>query len=569
MKRLGVFQGGAFEDDLLAITELTAEQWGALRRQLEAAGLVTVEGLQNINSPYLRFHPTLAPVLWTAMDTPSQQELQQLYQEHYYLLSMCLYKADPKMPHEVRDMARRELPNLLNAVRLFLDSADNNAVNFVNNISVFLDYFGMPRDREYLIDRANEIAGSAGSRSWYLSRSETGEQLMSMGKVQQALEIFNEVLNKFGNEVTYERCLTLGRMGRCKRFLGQSSCAVDLYRQTLEDLKQLESSDETIRQICAILADLGDVLTDIGAYEDARSSCEGSLLIAQTIGEKRGEAISNFQLGTLALMEDKLQESIEYYQKALTQFQILEEPNGIASVWHQLGIVYEARKEWDLALDSYRKSAEIEELQGNLSGAAKSWSHIASVLKKTGKFQDAEAYYRKAIDAGRQVGDVLEMSNRLSNLASLLKTQGDDRLSEARQLAEEALEMKRTIDPAAAEIWKTYQILARIAIKQGDLSAARDYCRQSRQSYAAFAGSRHELQIWKNFIQIVVDAIGDSSQRPQLEEQLQSGIAIGWSDLVAAIQRILAGDRDEDGLCEDLDYRSALIVGEVLRKLRS
>ena len=161
------------------------------------------------------------------------------------------------------------------------------------------------------------------------------------------------------------------------------------------------------------------------------------------------------------------------------------------------------------------------------------------------------------------------MKYALNNLAILLQTQGDDRLSEARQLAEEALGMKRTIDPTAAQIWKSYHLLAEIAIKQGDLSAARDYCRQSRQSYAAFAGSRHELQKWENFIQIVVDAIGDSSQRPQLEEQLQSGIAIGWSDLVAAIQRILAGDRDEDGLCEDLDYRSALIVGEVLRKLRS
>ena len=569
VKRLGVFVGGALECELLAITKFTPEQWVRLRHQLEGTGLITSGILPNTRVPYLKFHPTLAPVLWITMDVSYQQEIQQLYREHYYFLSMYLYQVDPKMPHEVRAMARCELPNFLNAVRLFLDSADKNAVNFVNNISLFLDYFGMPRDRKYLADRAGAIAELVGSRSWYLSQSEMGEQLMSTGKVQQALEVFNEVLNGLSSEISYERCLTLGRMGRCRRFLGQSSCAVDLYRQTLEDLKQLKISDNVTRHICAVLADLGDVLIDIGAYGDARLAYKDSLPIAQAVGEKRGEAIGNFHLGTLALAENKLQESLEYYQKALIQFQNLEEPNSVASVWHQLGRVYETGQVWSSAQDSYRKSAEIEEAQGNLSGAAKCWSQLADVLKKTGKFQDSEAYYRKAIDAGRQIEDVLGTSNRLSNLAGLLQTQSADRLSEARQLAEEALEMKRTIDPAAAEIWKTYQILAEIAIKQGDRPTARDYRRQSRQSYAAFVGSRHELQKHEDFIQCVMIALQDSSQLPQLEERLQSRSAIGWGDLVAAIRRILAGERNEDELCWELDRIDSLIVGEVLKKLRS
>ena len=104
---------------------------------------------------------------------------------------------------------------------------------------------------------------------------------------------------------------------------------------------------------------------------------------------------------------------------------------------------------------------------------------------------------------------------------------------------------------------------------QGQWVRARDYRRQSRQSYAAFAGSRHELQKHEDFIQCVMIALQDSSQLPQLEEQLQSRSANGWGDLVAAIRRILAGERDEDEVCLDLGYRSALIVEEVLKKLRS
>ena len=77
------------------------------------------------------------------------------------------------------------------------------------------------------------------------------------------------------------------------------------------------------------------------------------------------------------------------------------------------------------------------------------------------------------------------------------------------------------------------------------------------------------MQKHEDFIQCVMIALQDSGQLPQLEERLQSRSAIGWGDLVAAIRRILAGERSEDEVWLDLNYLEALIVGEVLRKLRS
>ena len=569
VKRLGVFVGGAMEDVLLAITELTAEQWGALRRQLEAAGLVTAEGLQNISVPYLRFHPTLAPVLWSTLEPSQQSALKQQHQERYYALSRWLYFEDNKNPQVARDIARRELPNLMAAVRSALDSEDENAIDFVDNVNRFLDYFGMNRDRKQLIDRAETIAGAVGSRSWFLSRHHMGEQLWTAGQLQAALDIFEEVLAELREVVSYERCVTLGRIGRCYESAGQSDRAAGFYRQKLSELGQLERSDGVKREMGAVQTDLGAVLMDIGDYGAARSAYEASLAIKQEIGDDRGEAVVNGQLGTLAHMEGNLSEAQERHQAAIVQFQRLGEPASEAIGWHQLGMAYENAKAWDAAQEAYRKSAEIKEQQGNLAGAAHTWNQLAHVLQLTGKFREAEAYYRKAIDGCKRSGNPDIAAGALSNLADLLRTQQDDRLSEARQLAEEALGMKRTIDPAAAQIWTTYELLAQIVIKQGDQSTARDYRRQSRQSYAAFAGSQYELQKWEDFIQCVMIALQDSSQLPQLEERLQSRSAIGWGDLVAAIRRILAGEREEEELCLDLDGIDSLIVGEVLRKLRS
>ena len=345
--------------------------------------------------------------------------------------------------------------------------------------------------------------------------------------------------------------------------------AAGFYRQALCELGQLELSDSIKREMGGTQADLGDVLSDTGAYSESRSAYEASLTIAQELGDDRQQAVVNGQLGTLALMEGNLSDAQERCQAAIVQFQRLGEPTTEAILWNQLGTVYQTAKAWDAAQEVYRKSAEIWEQQGNLAYAAATWNNLATVLAVTGKFWEAEAYCLKAIEAGKKVGDAIGVSKGLNNLANLLQTQGGDRLSEARQLAEEALGIMRTIDPAAAEIWNTYELLARIAIKQGDRPTARDYRRQSRQSYAAFAGSRHELQTHEDFIQSVMIALQDSSQLPQLEEQLQSRSAIGWGDLVAAIRRILAGEREEEELCLDLDGIDSLIVGEVLRKLRS
>ena len=97
------------------------------------------------------------------------------------------------------------------------------------------------------------------------------------------------------------------------------------------------------------------------------------------------------------------------------------------------------------------------------------------------------------------------MSRALSNLANLLLTQ-PDRLAEARQLAEESLNIiKLTLDPGVSAIWTTYQILAEIADKEAAVTPdsrrqaelqtqAREHRRLAREAKRNFAGTRQELQ---------------------------------------------------------------------------
>jgi tetratricopeptide (TPR) repeat protein/CHAT domain-containing protein len=559
LPKLGVFQGGAMLTNLFfEITGFTKEQWKKLYPALETTGLIQMEYLAGGKlNYYLKFHPTLAPALWTRLTTEEQAQLQASHRQRYYELSGYLYDEDRKNPYEIRAIVQRELPNLLFAVHGALDAEETYSVEFVRNVNEFLDFFGLNRDSKALSQRIEHLDD-------FLAHNNKGEQLFSAGQYQAAAQVFSEILTGLGDEPSFNHSLTLLRLGRCFKKQGQAAQAAECYCQGLAVAEQLEPSEDVKRKMGVLQTDLADALRDMGEYDDARKAYEKSLAIDKELGDARGKAVSEGQLGTLAMRQENLQEAAQHHTEALAIFHSLNEPEMEAVAHHQLGMVYQKAEQWDAAEQAYRESARIEESQGNLAGAAQTWNNLAIVTKGAGKPEEAEAWYRKAIEGKKATVDIASLSSILNNLANLLQTHYPNRLPEARQLMEDALAIDKTLDPAAAEIWKTYLILAEIAEKQNDTAKASEYRRQSREAYQGFQGVRYQLQKYEKLIAGVVAAVGDAKVRQELESGLET-FGETWKNLVAAIQRILDGERDEKVLCEPLDYRDGAIINAILR----
>jgi tetratricopeptide (TPR) repeat protein len=279
------------------------------------------------------------------------------------------------------------------------------------------------------------------------------------------------------------------------------------------------------------------------------------------------QAVANGQLGTLALVQNNLTEAAQRYQEALQIFKQLNEPAMEANAWHQLGITFQKSRQWEAAEQAYRQSAQIVEAQDNLAGAARTWNQLANVSLGAGKLKEAEEWYWKAIKADRATSNAIGISIGLSNLADLLQ-QFPNRLNEAQQLAEEGLAIDKTLDPAAAEIWKTYELLAQISDQQGDPAKAKEYRRLSRTTRANFAGTEYELRQYAPLIEAIVSAVDDAEVRQQLEPMLENRISNGWQNLIAAIRQILNGQRDEDILCEGLNDINSQIVLAILEQVK-
>ncbi|MDM8557764.1 tetratricopeptide repeat protein [Candidatus Parabeggiatoa sp. HSG14] len=538
--------------------------WTTLRQDLEATGLIQAEQL--VVGTYLKFHPTLAPALWTRLNTDEQAQLQAKHRQQYYQLSGYLYDEDKSNSFEIRPIALRELPNLLFSVHNALDTGEEYALEFVDKLNKFLNHFGFKRDCAILTQRMEQSGKEkVGSQTWFLARFNEGEQLFSVGKYQEAMEIFVETLKGLGELPTYEHCLTLGKIGQCLSKKGQSKQAVECYHQELVVLEKLEYSDDIKREIGIVQTDLANALTDIGDYDGAKKAYESAIVIDEVLRDFRGAAVDKGQLGNLAMLQGNLQEAEKLFIEVIATFQQLNEPEHEAISFHQLGMVYEKAKQWNNAEQAYRESVRIEELQGNLAGAAQTWNQLALVTKGAGKLEEAEIWYRKAIEGGKKVGDEIGVSKRLSNLAILLKN-NDNRLVEAQQLAEQALIIKKTLDPAVATIWIIYNTLAEIAEKQHDTTKASEYRRQSREAYQAFQGAQYHLKEYESFIQAVVSAVDNAEVRKELESGLEQ-IPKVKENLVVAIHHILDGERDEDVLCEPLGYEDGAIVSAILQRI--
>jgi tetratricopeptide (TPR) repeat protein len=521
LPRLGVFQGGALEKMLLSITEIPEVRWLAIREQLQALALIEVESLEGVSDlggalkihlpltsvfegvsvSYIKFHPTLASRLWSNLPQLEKDSMATAHSSQYIDLFICLKTEDEAHPREVRAIACRELPNLLDAIKGWRDkTSDIVDLRLAQILALFLRDLGLKRDSEALIKQAapdgkvtNAVQGLRAegkeySEVYVQQAIMSGEQLLATGRAKEAEAIFRELLPGVGDSL---RCYVLNFMGLSLAGQGRPDLAEKSYHEALDLVEKLGINPLLTGLRAEMQKNLGCALGAMGRYAEARTALEVSLATAKELGKSREIAITNGHLGTLAMEQGDLPGAARRYKEALSYFHGLNELASETFYWHQLGMVFQKSGQLDEAEKAYRESTRIAESQGNLFGAANSWHSLAQLNKNAGKYPAAEDWYQKAMQAQRRIGDQVGLSWTLMNLADLLQNQSG-RLAEAQQLAEESLAIKKTLQPGEAKIWLIYDLLAQIADKQNNLARAQEY---RRQEHAAWRTQRTQVQL--------------------------------------------------------------------------
>ncbi len=541
--------------------------WPALRRQLEASALIEAERIPGVDHPFLRFHPTFAPLLWDRLDGEEQAALTHAHRLSYCQLAYYLYKLDTQRPDQARAIARRELPNLLQAVDQALATGDKDAVGFIGWVNWFLKYFGRTREAAVLTRQATQVGGTAGSHAWYLAHFSHGEQLLETGQATKAAECFEAILRAFGETPSYELVIALGGLGRCYEARGRPDLAEAQFRLGIEVTQALKNDYMLNGESGVLQKNLGDALFNQGRFGEARVAYEDALNLMREVGNLRSVGTIQAAIGNLFLQEQNLEEAKLRYEEALALFQWLGEPISEAIAHQHLGNVFLAAHRWEQAEWHYRESARLHEKHGNL--AASAWGSLAIVFHQSGRSEAAETWYRKTIEAMKMSGNTVGVSMHLYNFAKLLQHQ-PGRRDEARHLAEDSLAIKQTLDPGVAKIWTTYDILYEIAAQQSRPEEATEYNRLARESKRRFAGTAYELQRFALVAADVVEAVAGNPMAIARTEHLvwmTDHAGGGAADFAHVVKRILAGERDPDALCQNLSFQFAPKVEIILQAL--
>jgi tetratricopeptide (TPR) repeat protein len=588
---LAVFQGSAFEDGLLAITGMEPDLWAAARAELEGAALVSVESLPGVNPLFLRFHPTLAPYLASQLPASRRAELEERYWRRYYALANYLYDADTQHPHRARAIALRELPNLRRALDLAIAAgAAVEAVDFVGGIAWFLDCFGRWREREALLEKISalqpQISSAEGmTRAEFRMLSQHGDARLQRGQAAQAEGVFRELLERLpapstiegeagmaytGDEATYDRALTLARLGRCLKAQGRPEQAIEWQRQALEEFERISKSvnqrvsEDAKRMVSVVHTELADLYRALGQFDSAEKEYKAALVIDEETGDARGKGVTLGQLGRLALERGDLAEAAQRFNEVLETFRALGEPQSEAVTWHRLGAVAEEARDWEEAEHCYREAVRILEQIRDLPGLAMVFNQLANVAKGAGRPDDAERWYLRALEGFEQTGQVQYAAVVSNNLAGLYLSQ--DRLDEAKRYARRALEINEAIGDPSLEIWKNYARMVQIAEARGRTDEAAAWRHKEQESYAAYAEATHVMQKLQPLIQPIVAVCQGNEEAKALLEPLLQAVESADEGLAYAIRRILAGERDAEMLTANLG-RSGVVIRTVLAQL--
>src|SRR6266567_3168377 len=593
LPRLALFEGGASEDDLLAITEIPEPEWMQLRPALEQAALLTAEQVAGFTAPYLHFHPVLAPYL-RSQQGAGDPALRERYVQRYAGLARYLYYEDNRHPQEVRALVQKELPNLRRALVLLLEADDLDAASdMAESIATFLNIFGLLRELDELLRRVGEVVATKGTqesggltRAEYLREIGLGEDEYQRGKIGAAYTRFSTLLARIEvlpegaplRSVSYEHCLTLVWLARCLQSGGHAAAAEGSLRKALMVIEALigqqQENEDYLRQRGIVLTDLANVLTDQGKYSKAHEAYEEALEISKQQGDLRQQGVLLEQLGTLARKKLDYTEVRLRYTEALDIFRTLNEPAAEATEWHLLGSAALEQNELIEAERCYRESLAINERIGNKVNAAMACNQLAIVSERAGRRVEAERWYMRGLELYEQTDPGGPSTARiLNNLADLLVKEvraehaAPIRLAEAKRYAEQALAIKETLD-ASQRIWTTLTILAEIADIEGQAKEAWDYRRRERETFAAFAGNRYHIdqQHGKLIAAIAAAAQGDAQAREVVEAALPQLEEDGWK-IATATRRIWSGERDWDTLVEDLDRQDALLILRVLETI--
>ena len=165
------------------------------------------------------------------------------------------------------------------------------------------------------------------------------------------------------------------------------------------------------------------------AYEEARNqSAEEAEKIALQMEALLDSVSDPLQKGKLSLAiatsyydKRNIQQSIDILKQALSNFEIVNDQEGISDVYSDMGLNYYSLNNFELSSEYYIKAIKIREKLNDIQKLGESYLRLSFLLTQQNQFKEAVDYLTKALSISKEMKDTVEVIKTSFNLANLYK----------------------------------------------------------------------------------------------------------------------------------------------------
>jgi tetratricopeptide (TPR) repeat protein len=171
-----------------------------------------------------------------------------------------------------------------------------------------------------------------------------------------------------------------------------------------------------------------------------------ALRLMREAGDRRGEAMTLTNMGTIYNLLYEPQKALQHLDQALTAWRAIGDRHLEAITLSINGRVYNAQGDPQKALESYSLALPVMRAVGDQSGEAGMFTQIGNVYRSLGESQQSLDYFAQALPLFRTVGDRRNEATVLNNMGTVYSLLSDPQ--KALYYFEQALAVARAIkDP--------------------------------------------------------------------------------------------------------------------------
>ena len=264
------------------------------------------------------------------------------------------------------------------------------------------------------------------------------DALYMQGDYAQALNYYKQSLAHLSPADLGALIASLNGAANSAYYQGNYEEALQYYQRNV--LVQETQSDKL--GVANSLKGIGNVHRSRGDYGAALENYFKSLGISDMIKAPTGTILGS--IGLVRALQGDYERSLNYYRKALTEFETSGNKIEMARVLNLIGNLYYVQGNYDLTLVSYRRALALREEADDKSGQGDLLAGMGSAFLKQKNYLEALDSYQKALGLFNSLGNKERMAEVLTRVSNAFLLQGD--YAKALNAADSAISIARQLD---------------------------------------------------------------------------------------------------------------------------